>query len=1370
MKRFRRVALVVVLVLLLLVVGLYIAARLYLSSGAVTRQVQDRLQTMLGAPVEVQSADVGLFGGSTLHGLRIFEPGDDSRKAPIVVVDGASADLSAVDVLAGKSPTNVTLTGASIALHFDADGNLVTRLPKPHSTGGPMPRLHIEGGKLTINQDGRKAMLVQGIKGDLTPNGADLKAGGAVTDPFWGDWSLSGGLAGQSGAIDLTLDAKNVTVDKDRLTGLPFVAPVVWQQVIVEGKTPCNFNLRLQLADHPRFHYRVQCDPQDATVQAPSIEMNADHAAGQVVVDDNLVQLRGVHGKFAGGDVAADADLDFRQAAWVLTFSTVSVDKIVWHELPKTWVDALLPEFLKDYKPDGVFHGKAADIRVTVENGKVHVSGTGQGEIDNVTLDGKPQPAPIKLTLGTRNGKLGNVSLNPRPSLMATALAATVGLATPPAEAPAAAPVDLARWMVQGTASATNSGLAALGKGVKLVGTWLRPATAPEPPPEYLTMDLGLQDIDLAQLLQRLKFQLPFALEGRLTFKVHAEIPINTPEDLKNYRMSGTANLPTLNVAGVALADVEAQMKMADGVLEMLELKGKALAPPPPGGGGQGAGAGAFEGTGRVQVAPLGDLSGNLRVDHFPLDVLLSRLPGAGGAAEGSFSGRVELRGSVKTPTDPTTWHASGNVSSDRIAVYGAALTAASADVSVDGGTAKVSGLKATLEKAAVTGDASLTLASPWKYNGRLSVKGLDLAAAQRLAPDVRPPFDVQGAADATADVHGALSPFALSASGTASGSDLALDRFKVDSLSLKWDMDRDHVKLSDLKAKLYQGDITGSADVPVRSGAGGAVDVKLDDVDLQALAKSLPSMPLRVQGKASGSVQATIPAAGPDGQRQATGKIDLSSKAMMVQNIPTDNVHADVDYKAGVAEYHLKGDSLGGHFTLDGKIPFIAAEEKTPPPGGGDGAAPDKDQPIGSGRFRFTGIQLSRLSQALGLGAALSHLHGRADIDLPFQLGADNALTGTGTLNVRNLRLGDAVLTDSLTADLLLKNQTVQVRNVNASLGQGGLRGTVVYNLQYPERGYFRLQLEQVDASALLASYPGAAAQVLGPVDVRLRGNFGRTWHGSGEADLTRGRVFGAAVDELHVPVTFEFSPARGSGRAAIRDANAQLAGGRATVQAELDWAGGEPPRLEGYARFNNAEVRSLVKPGGQLGSYLVGRVTGRVDFSGDAVQSLDDLNATVNATLADSQALEIPVLSALVPFVAPGQSATTFEKGDLRGRLSRGVFRVQRLTLSSSLLRMAIVGTVNTQGRLDLDVTGQTGQVGYNPAFLRAIGLRIPAVGPIPVSLLLEASALLSNRVIHLRVTGTVRNPDVHLEPVQLLAEEAVRFFVLQSGAPVP
>ena len=55
MKLFRRIALVVLILLLVGGVGLYIASRYYLSSSNVTGQVSTRLQTMLGAPVEVEA-------------------------------------------------------------------------------------------------------------------------------------------------------------------------------------------------------------------------------------------------------------------------------------------------------------------------------------------------------------------------------------------------------------------------------------------------------------------------------------------------------------------------------------------------------------------------------------------------------------------------------------------------------------------------------------------------------------------------------------------------------------------------------------------------------------------------------------------------------------------------------------------------------------------------------------------------------------------------------------------------------------------------------------------------------------------------------------------------------------------------------------------------------------------------------------------------------------------------------------------------------------------------------------------------------------------------------------------------------------------
>ena len=285
-----------------------------------------------------------------------------------------------------------------------------------------------------------------------------------------------------------------------------------------------------------------------------------------------------------------------------------------------------------------------------------------------------------------------------------------------------------------------------------LLGGLIKPAPeAAEPAPEYLDVDLALEDVDLGQLLQRLQFKLPFPVEGKLSFKVHASIPINTPRDMKNYRLTGTANLPRVNVAGVEMADVATRLTLDNGLLELQELKGRAILPA--------GGAGSFAGTARMRIAPLGDLSADLSVDRFPLAAVLNLLPGAGGKADGALTGHVTARAPAQTLTDLTTWHATGTLSSDRIAGYGLTLTAVSADLSVDAGTAKASAMKATLESAKLTGSAELALASPWSYSGTLTLSGADLKAVQGLNPDFRPPFPVEGAADVTADLKGTLRP-----------------------------------------------------------------------------------------------------------------------------------------------------------------------------------------------------------------------------------------------------------------------------------------------------------------------------------------------------------------------------------------------------------------------------------------------------------------------------------------------------------------------------------------------------------------------------------------------------------------------------------
>src|SRR5262249_12420700 len=103
MPRFLRILLKVVAALVILAVGLLIAGRIFLTSDIARRHVASHLEEVYGGPVEVEGADIGLFGGSSLRGLRLYEPGRP-EDAPWASAGSVRADVSALDLLRGVTP------------------------------------------------------------------------------------------------------------------------------------------------------------------------------------------------------------------------------------------------------------------------------------------------------------------------------------------------------------------------------------------------------------------------------------------------------------------------------------------------------------------------------------------------------------------------------------------------------------------------------------------------------------------------------------------------------------------------------------------------------------------------------------------------------------------------------------------------------------------------------------------------------------------------------------------------------------------------------------------------------------------------------------------------------------------------------------------------------------------------------------------------------------------------------------------------------------------------------------------------------------------------------------------------------------------
>ena len=1355
MKRFRRY-LIGLAALILTACLLAWAARAYLSSRRGTELVAGRLGTLFGTSVQVAEVDVGLWA-SSLRRLHIYESGSDARTGePWAVVEEVEADVSALDLARGETvPRQLTLRGIALTLRLDEEGRLLSRLPRHGVGSAHFPRIQLTDARVTLQQAKRPALTVVGVEGELHAEGSRLILRGTVADPQWGMWTLEGAYDSPGGVGHATLKTvKPIRVTQAQLEGLPLVPPGVWEQVKAEGMTSAEITVRSD-PDRPDLHYRVALEPFETRVTIPSIDLDAEEARGQVIIEDHVVHLRDVRGKVAGGKLEVSADLNFRDAHDRLDF-LVTARGLDVRRLPKSW--QLPPQI------EGRLNGRA-EMYLTLLDGEVHTRGSGEGDIADGRFAGLPART-MRLRLhadgkGFRFRTAPPAAAAPAgvPILLAVALQAP----SPGQDGKTPSSAGFFAWpgrLAAGLTAGVNATIRTASRATAAAADWLEHGRKVDPKaePSYLEMNLGLDDVDVEQLVSGLGLKLPFRAAGRLSFEVRAAVPLDTPRDLKTYRFTGTATLPHLTLEGLRLEQVRARVAYRDGVLRLEDLQGRVPDGQPEPAKAADLPAGRFEGTAQLQLIPQGDLTARLALDRIPLARVLTLVPGAAEAASGAASATVSLRAPADRLGDVSAWEASGILTAPHLRAYGLALKDARLELRLERGVATATEVRGRLEGADVAGAAELRLAGTYPFTAKLDLEFLDLASLERLAAGLRPPFALAGRFRSTAEVKGTLSPLAFTAAGTGEAENLRVEKLNLGKVAFRWGGGADVLRLTDLRANLHGGEVTGSAAVPLRPAAAGSLDLRFAKLDVSALTADLPAMPFPVEGRADGTVRGTFPPVGPTGEREFAAKVELAAPRLRVRGIPTERLTGTVNYQARVVAYRFEGEALGGRFQLDGKVPLAPAKPVEQP------AKSD-----GEGRFRLEQVRLSRLWEALDVQAALGPLEGAVDLDVTFRHeGPAAALVGSGRFAVESLRWGQTPLARNIRGEVRLTEKEVRLRDLTGTLGQGLVRGQVAFSLRREGRSWFTLDLSRVEAGQLLAPWPALAGVAQGPLDVRLRGSVGREWTGSGEVTLTRGRVLGAEVAELRLPLTWSVVPARGRGQLDVRDATAQVALGRAAGRASFRWGAGN--RLEGQLRFSDVQLRTLLRQVTDLTSFGNGQVTGRIDFAGTDVRSLDDLTATMDASLARTQAFEFPVLRQLLPFLGVGRSTSaTFDRGKLQARLARGIVRVEGLSLVGASLQLFLEGTVTLQGRLDLDVLANTGRVGVNPNLLDLLGLGLPAVGPIPAEVILRASDYFSNRLLRLRVGGTIRSPSVRIDPVTLLTDEAIRFFLNRANLPL-
>ncbi len=238
MKRYRRLV-IVLLVVVLGLAAIFWGGRRFLASPRLAEEVAARLAASYGSPVKLREVDIGLHS-TVLRQLQLYEPPDQrSSEEPWLTAEEVGTDVSAWDLLHGATtPHQLDVDGAAVTLRLDKDGKLLTGLPKTKTSTAPWPGVHIARGRLTVHQEGRPAMEVTAIDATLRAEGDRLLLTGKTTDPYWGNWELTGDVDVKKESGSATLKTEHADVTMAKLEALPFVTQKVWKEVAIEGQSP----------------------------------------------------------------------------------------------------------------------------------------------------------------------------------------------------------------------------------------------------------------------------------------------------------------------------------------------------------------------------------------------------------------------------------------------------------------------------------------------------------------------------------------------------------------------------------------------------------------------------------------------------------------------------------------------------------------------------------------------------------------------------------------------------------------------------------------------------------------------------------------------------------------------------------------------------------------------------------------------------------------------------------------------------------------------------------------------------------------------------------------------------------------------------
>lgn len=715
------------------------------------------------------------------------------------------------------------------------------------------------------------------------------------------------------------------------------------------------------------------------------------------------------------------------------------------------------------------------------------------------------------------------------------------------------------------------------------------------------------------------------------------------------------------------------------------------------------------------------------------------------------FSGTLAASVPAGTWRTPQKWTASADVELAKLKLQNGTTTDGRAKVRYGNSLIRLREFQLTAGQQSLSGTGHIGIFSPYRWQTSATAQNLEIGTVLPFfsLPELA---DLSGIVSATGDFQGSLASIRLTGQGRVNAEALKFGAVEAEKVKFDVTSNEQTVAIKNAEAEILEGVLNGSAQWPWKPEK--EITLKADWTDLsfgplfEQFATAVPESLSPVSGQTTGTMKVRLPR--DRMQEPFTWSGDLEAKvadlALSHRDIGSFTANAAIDDQA--IDYLLDGELFSG--SVEAKGDWSVTRN------------------INRGTLNAEKISLADLTPLLDF-EILNPLRGKANLEAQYRHGGPFLLEqASGSLSVTQPRWNEILISESLAGSMTWNENRLTIENLSGTFARGQLRANLAASVGSGRSGSYSLVLQQADLQNFVSNWTGSQQEVTAGIDFRLQGTLGEELRGSGTLAARRVRYrlpLNRRVVDLgswRVPVRVNYSRQRlqiDSFRATGTPFNSRTT---ADVSLTID----RGVRFKGEATYNRADLPQLLNGLGRTGQAGRGFLSGTMSFSGRNFKSLDDLEMTVDSRLRQTQAATVPLLRNLQPFLSASLPLTEiFQTGQLRGRLKDSVFRVERLSLNGQHANLYSLGTVTLAGRLNLDVTADTGRLTEDRLLSRAIVSRLLTVASPPVAILVRANQFLADRVVHLTATGTLRNPRVQVRPVESLSEEAIRFFLIQA-----